>query len=278
MRPSARSGARRTKRSPPSGERSELALAALLAAERADTDLRLLLERTSADELVSSRDDIISIVSHDLRSFLGAIALNAEMLRRLAETNRELVEAVRHSEGIQQIAAQMTRIVGDLLDAASIEAGKIAIVVAANNAGRLTRKAVELFQPAASAAGVSLTADVADQDLGAMFDADRLLQVLANVVGNALKFTVRGGRVVVRVGREDGVIQFAVEDSGEGIPPDKLETIFERFSQGGRADRRGLGLGLFIAKRIIDAHGGQMWVKSTLRKGSTFFFTIPCAR
>lgn len=254
-----------------------LALAALLASERAETDHRLLLERTTADQLLSSRDDLISTVSHDLRSYLGAIALNAEMLRRLAETNRDFVEAARYSQNVQNVVAEMARLVGDLLDAASIGAGKIAIVAAPQDAGRLVRDAVDVFRPAALAASVSLIAEVADDDLEATFDAGRLLQVLSNVVGNALKFTARGGRVVVSVRREAGAIRFAVADTGEGIPADKLDTIFERFSQGGRADRRGLGLGLFIAKRIVDAHGGKMWVESTVGKGSTFFFTLPCA-
>ena len=253
-----------------------LALAALLASERGQTDLHLLLKRRTADHLVSSRDDLISIVSHDLRSFLGAIAMNAEMLRRLAVTNQELVDAVRYSQSIQNIAAEMTRIVGDLLDVASIEAGKIAIVAAPQDAGRLVHKAIELFRPTALAAAVSLAAEVADDNLHAVFDADRVVQVLSNVVGNALKFTPAGGRVVVSVTREAAAIQFAVADTGEGIPADTLATIFERFSQGRRVDRRGLGLGLFIAKRIVDAHGGKMWAESTVGRGSTFFFTLPC--
>ncbi len=270
-------GERRTADDTLAAERKtrQLALAALLASERGETDLRLLLERTTADQLLSSRDDLISVVSHDLRSFLGAIVLNAEMLQRSAETNRDLAATVRYSQSIQNIAAEMTRIVGDLLDAASIDAGKIAIVAAPHDAGQLVRSAVDVFRAPATAAAVSLLAEVGDGNLTAIVDPDRLLQVLSNLVGNALKFTPAGGRVTVKITREGEVIRVAVADTGEGIPADKLGTIFERFSQGRRVDRRGLGLG--IAKRIVDAHGGKMWAESTVGNGSTFFFTLPCA-
>jgi len=98
-----------------------------------------------------------------------------------------------------------------------------------------------------------------------------------NLLGNALKFTPRGGRVTVRSERAGDELRVSVSDTGLGIPADKLESVFERFLQVGHDDRRGVGLGLFISKCIVEGHGGRIWVKSTEGEGSTFFFTLPCA-
>ena len=98
---------------------------------------------------------------------------------------------------------------------------------------------------------------------------------MTNLVGNALKFTAKGGRITVRVERRGDDVCFAVEDTGEGIPTDRLEKIFDRFFQSHGSDRRGLGLGLFIAKSLVEAHGGRIWAESVLGRGTTFFFTLP---
>jgi signal transduction histidine kinase len=102
-----------------------------------------------------------------------------------------------------------------------------------------------------------------------------MLQVLANLVGNALKFTPPGGRIVVRAARVGDAVQICVCDTGEGIPDDERKTIFDRFAQGARHDRRGLGLGLYIARRIVEAHRGRIWVESTVGQGSAFYFELP---
>jgi signal transduction histidine kinase len=99
--------------------------------------------------------------------------------------------------------------------------------------------------------------------------------VLANLLTNALKYTSEGGTVRVSAERKGEAVWFVVEDSGSGIPGDRLETIFERFSQGGRSDRKSLGLGLYIARRIVQAHGGKIWAESEVGRGSTFCFTLP---
>jgi signal transduction histidine kinase len=106
-------------------------------------------------------------------------------------------------------------------------------------------------------------------------DHERIFQVLTNLVGNALKFTRRGGTVAINVNALEDSVQFSVADTGEGIRPDVVAKMFNRFVQADVADRRGLGLGLFISKSIIEAHGGRIWVESTVGKGSTFYFTLP---
>jgi signal transduction histidine kinase len=256
----------------------QLALAGLLAFERKDTDLRLEIERTRADEAQTSRDDFLAMVSHDLRSLLGGIALRAGMLARLPATEDPAGKVGRNAEIIQRFSARMNRLIGDLLDVASIEAGKLSVDPERHDAVRLCRDSMEAFQLAASAQGIQFTSESRTDSLVAEFDHERILQVLTNLVGNALKFTGKGGRIALRVERRGNDVCFAVEDTGDGIPSDRLEKIFDRFFQSHGNDRRGLGLGLFIAKSLVEAHGGRIWAESTLGRGSTFFFTLPLQR
>jgi signal transduction histidine kinase len=145
------------------------------------------------------------------------------------------------------------------------------------DAKELVRESLEAFQPAAAAKRISLEAEALDGGLRATFDHERMLQVLANLLSNALKFTGEGGTVVVRVASAGSELRVAVQDTGVGIAPDQLEPIFERFWQVTRADRRGLGLGLFISRSIVEAHGGRIWAESAVGAGSTFAFTLPGA-
>jgi signal transduction histidine kinase len=255
--------------------RRHLALARLLASEREDTDARLLTERLRADASLTARDDFLAIVSHDLRSLLGGIALSASLLQRQAKDDAALSKTTRHTQGIQRMTVQMTRLIGDLLDVASIEAGKVLVMTGRHDAALLVRDAADAFESVVSAKDIAFTVDAPKESLPTDFDPERILQVLSNLLGNALKFTSKGGRITLRVEARGNDVCFSVTDTGEGISADKLQMIFERFSQGRSNDRRGLGLGLFIAKHIIEAHGGKIWVESRPGHGSTFFFTLP---
>jgi signal transduction histidine kinase len=257
--------------------RRHLALARLLASEREDTDARLLTERLRADASLMARNDFLAIVSHDLRTLLGGIALSAGLLQKQAADDAALSKTTRHTQGIQRMTVQMTRLIGDLLDVASIEAGRVLIMTGRHDASSLVRDAADAFESAVSAKEISFTANAPAVPLAADFDPERILQVLSNLLTNALKFTPKGGRITLQVKSRGNDVCFSVADTGEGISPDKLESIFERFSQGRSGDRRGLGLGLFIARHIVDGHGGRIWVESTLGQGSTFFFTLPAA-
>lgn len=257
--------------------RRQLALASLLAHERQDTDLHLSLERTHADAALSSREDILALVSHDLRALLGGIALSADMLGRLAKAEQPDGQLVRYATSIQRFTASMNRLIGDLLDTASIEAGKLSVVPERRDAAHLVRDALDAFQPAAVAKHIELTCEVIGEPLVAAFDYERILQVLTNLVGNSLKFTDKAGRIAIRVEPHDGRLLFTVTDTGRGIATDRLEQVFDRFFQLNRNDRRGLGLGLFIAKSIVQAHGGRIWAASNPGKGSVFSFEIPVA-
>jgi signal transduction histidine kinase len=169
----------------------------------------------------------------------------------------------------------MNRLIGDLVDIASVDAGKLSVTPAPNDLGIVVAEAEESFRASAAAKGISLSSRVAAAPLPAAFDHGRILQVLANLVSNALKFTPEGGSITIWAGREGGQLHVAVEDSGSGIPPDALESVFERFSQVGGNDRRGLGLGLYIARCLVDAHGGKIWAERRPEGGTRISFMLP---
>jgi signal transduction histidine kinase len=262
-----------------SHERRHIALASLLAFEREGTDLRLETERDRIDAALTSREDIMAMVSHDLRSLLGSIALCAELLKlgnRAQDGSGANV--TKYAGQIQRFTARMNRLVGDLMDVASIEAGKLGLKRAQRNPALLLRDAMDAFEPAAMALGITLTWEAKGEPCMSELDHERILQVLTNLVGNALKFTPRGGQIAMRMERRGSEVCFAVADSGSGIARDVIERVFDRYYQSSAGDRRGLGLGLFIAKSIVEGHGGEIWVESEPGKGSTFFFTLPiCA-
>lgn len=134
---------------------------------------------------------------------------------------------------------------------------------------------MEAFQVQASGSGVSLVAEIAPPLPPTAFDPARILQVLSNLLSNAIKFTTAGGSVVGRVEPRGHEILFCVHDTGSGIPDDKLEEVFDRFVQLTKNDRRGVGLGLYISKCIVQGHAGRIWAENTTGKGSTFCFTLP---
>jgi signal transduction histidine kinase len=253
------------------------ALVDILALERGQTDERLLVERARGDEALVAREDFMGLVSHDLRTLLGSVALSAHLLAREAAGDEAGQRVRARATKIQRSTLQMTRLLDDLVDVASIEAGRFSIAPDTSDAKALIRDTLEAFRPAASAKGISLTMALADNVLPAKFDQDRILQVLANLLSNAIKFTGHGGSITVNVEQEGAVVRFSVSDTGAGIAPDHLDSIFERFWQVTQGDRRGFGLGLFICRCIVEAHGGRIWAESTLGKGSTFFFTLPGA-
>jgi signal transduction histidine kinase len=136
-------------------------------------------------------------------------------------------------------------------------------------------EAVDTFQGAAMGKRLHLRAEVGEHRLMAPFDHDRLLQVLANLIANSIKFTAEGGSITVRAERDGAELRLSVTDTGPGIPSRMLELVFQRFWQVGKDDRRGVGLGLYISRYIVAAHGGKIWAESTLGEGSRFTFTLP---
>ena len=226
-----------------------------------------------ARRAVQAREDLLAVVSHDLRNPLSVILVSATLALRAwppGDVNRRAIEAIRRS------ALRMDRLIGDLLDASTIEAGRLSLETAVQSVDQVVRDAIEALEAPATQKRVRLES-VGGGDLGVFCDRGRMLQVFSNLIGNAIKFTPEGGSIAVRVEPRDQDVWFFVTDTGPGIPEDQLPRLFDRFWQAKRTARLGTGLGLTIAKGIIEAQGGRIGVESQVGVGSTFFFTLPRA-
>jgi len=230
-----------------------------------------------AQRAVSAREQILAIVSHDLKSPLGAILMTTDALAKrgvLEERRRGLPQAVGR---IQRSAQRMLRLIEDLLDFASIEAGHLAIRKKPQDPGAMAHETLASFEGLAHEKGLELTVEVASELPQVFCDRDRILQVLSNLVGNAAHVTPEGGHIVLRVEVRGEELLFAVCDDGPGISPEDLKHLFDRYWRSDEVEYKGTGLGLAIAKGIVEAHGGQISVESALGHGSTFLFSIPAA-
>ncbi len=258
-------------------EEHALALHRLLPLEREKTDRRLLTERVRSDFAISNRDDFLGIVSHDLRNLLQGVVVNTSLLSIHAADDEEGRRMLAGLKRIDRYAARMIRLIGDLVDVTSIDAGKLAVTPSSQDLCALAAEAMATFEPIAAAKRISLVSESAEPSILADFDHDRMMQVFANLLTNAIKFSPEGGKVSIRVERAEGRALCRVVDTGPGIAGDMLELVFERFWQAGKNDRQGLGLGLYISRCIVEAHGGTIWAESEIGKGSRFFFTLPAA-
>ena len=175
---------------------------------------------------------------------------------------------------IQQAARQADRLIQDLLDVARIEEGRLRVTAEPTPLLPVLHDAVELMQPLAQERGVTLRAALARDETVLLADADRLHQVISNLVGNAIKFTPRGGEIVLQATVDDSHVRIAVRDTGVGIPSESLPHLFDRFWRGHEA-RRGSGLGLTIAKGIVEAHGGEIRIESEVGKGTAVMVVLP---
>lgn len=235
---------------------------------------RALYERLlAAEREIHLREDVLAVVSHDLQNLLSALAMNASLVGQLAPAG-EAGDRIRHMAGLcRRTVQRMNRLIGDLLDFASIQAGKLALMPSPVRLADLLAEASELMQPLAEQKQLRFEIGPAP-DLLLACDRDRVLQVLGNLVGNAIKFVPSGGRVAVESEVEGGEVHLAIRDSGPGIPPAELERIFDRYYTVARG-RRSTGLGLAISKAIVEAHGGRIWAESQPGQGTTFHFTLP---
>jgi signal transduction histidine kinase len=225
----------------------------------------------SAQRASAARDELMAIVAHDLRSPLGAITMNAGVLAASAESDATR----RRAATIEHIAIRMAHLITSMLDAAVLEAGRLTIHPTACDVESLLQDALQLHQASADAKRVCLEHRVDVDGLEVYADRERTLQVLSNLIGNALKFTPERGRVRVSAERHGGAVRFAVRDTGAGIAAADLPHVFERFWKHETRHHAGAGLGLFIAKSLVDAHGGRIWVENAAGGGADFYFTLP---
>jgi signal transduction histidine kinase len=233
------------------------------------------LYRTTQRAL-QTRDDVLGVVAHDLRNPLGTIMLQASMLRRLEP---ELgPRAGRLGEVIERASRRMNRLIQDLLDTTRMETGALPIEPARVPTAQIVLGSEEAHKSLMASASLQLGVEMPQRLPDVWGDRDRLLQVFENLLGNAAKFTPAGGLVTLGARQGDKEIIFWVGDTGEGIAPADVPRLFDRFWQARKGERRGAGLGLAIAKGIVEAHGGRIWVETAPGQGSTFRFTVPLAQ
>ena len=258
-----------------------------LARERHDTDHAMrhsfeLLRREQsarehAEDRILTRDELLAIVSHDLRSPLDVIVINAALLAGNPPPGELGARYLKWARSIERSAGVMDRLLSDLLDVARFDGGEFRVVPQDHDAVSLVKECVETFAPLASHHGIRLDVDLPAAPVNARYDNDRMVQVLSNLLRNAIQFTKSGGAIMISLTPLADGCRIAVSDTGRGIPEGQLTRIFDRFHRVNVADRQGLGLGLYISKRIIDAHHGEIWVESHVGRGSTFFITLPSA-
>ncbi|NOJ98834.1 PAS domain S-box protein, partial [Corallococcus coralloides] len=245
----------------------ELARRAALAIDNAG-----LYER--AEQAIRMREEVLRIVAHDLRAPLNVIQLSARMLEKHLSPGDH---ARPRLETLQKSVQRANRLIQDLLDVARMDGGSLAVERKPVDVAPLIQEALEQHRGLAEDRALLLQTHVPEGVPRVLADPERLSQILSNLLGNALKFTPGGGRVLLRVQPEAGQVRFLVSDTGPGIAAEDRSRIFERFWQAGPKHNEGAGLGLAIVKGLVEAHGGQVGVDSAPGAGSTFFFTLPTA-
>jgi signal transduction histidine kinase len=227
------------------------------------------------DELrraVRVREDLIASVSHDLRNPLGTITLAASLVAgddKMDPATRKQVEM------IQRASHRMARLIDDLLDTAAIQLDRLQLTVESVDVATIVRDAVDAHQSIAQDKKLCLESACSADGARVSCDLERVHRVFSNLLGNAIKFCRREDRVRVEAQRDGDFVRFGVIDTGPGIDPAIAPSLFEPYWSAPEHARRGMGLGLHIAKSIVEAHGGRIWVESEVGAGARFFFTLP---
>jgi signal transduction histidine kinase len=259
---------------------ARLALGSAVAVEPGEAAVARRLTR-DLDDAIARLDgsepekDLVSIVCHDLKDPLASIVMGAGFLKktRLADDSagRRVIDAISRS------ADRMSQVVGDFHDLAKLELGLLPLELRPCDVVAALRGAMETFDAQARERGVTLTLEVSGGRAGAMGDRVRLVQIASKLVSNALKFTPPDGRVVVGVVGEERLVRISVSDTGRGIAPERIPTLFEHATNARRTPRDGPGLGLAIVRGLVELHRGQITVESRVGAGSTFTVTLPTA-
>jgi signal transduction histidine kinase/DNA-binding response OmpR family regulator len=217
-----------------------------------------------------SRENLLQVVSHDLRNHVSTMQMGLQLLRRSLPP-----EEIKRIEAFERATSTMRRMLEDLVDLAAMEKGVLSVAPALVDVRELLEEAHELLAPAIDRKGIALDWRSGEAGVMVWADSERIQQVLGNLVGNALKFTPRGGRIAVSTVARDAELEVAVQDTGPGIPEEDQARIFDRFYRGARPSGHGAGLGLAIARALIEAHRGRIWVESRVGAGTVMRFVLP---
>lgn len=231
--------------------------------------------RAAAEAAVNARDEVLRIVAHDIGNSLSAVKIHAMVLERTLAPGD--AEARKRTESIRNLTQQMDRLRQDLLDVAAIEAGRLSFEPGETALAEVVDDVLGTVAGMAVEKSLAMESCVSAELPAVWADRERLHQVLSNLVGNAVKFTPAHGRIRVSAARDGDDVRVAVEDTGPGIPAEHLDNVFDRFWQARSTRRAGAGLGLAIARGVVEAHGGRITARSEVGRGTTFEFTLPVA-
>jgi signal transduction histidine kinase len=226
------------------------------------------------DRAAKMRENLLMFVSHDLKNPLHAITLNAAALERALQAGDPRKDERKRLAAIERSASQMNALIHDLLDSSAAEAGRLKLEVRDERISELIAESIDELRPVAESKLQTLQLTDPCATL-VRCDRARVLQVLSNLISNAIKFSPPCSVISIHIAVLDGTARVSVTDRGIGMVPDQLSHVFERFWQGAKDVSPGTGLGLFIVRAVIEAHGGRIWVESTVGEGSTFHFTLP---
>lgn len=221
-----------------------------------------------------AREEMVGVVSHDLRNPVAAIKM---LSRALLDSQDGTGRGAENIALIAEAADQMDTLIRDLLDVNKLDAGQLRIDPEEIEPSALLTEALRTLQPLLTEKKIALDVQIAVGLPTVVADSERIQQVLSNLVGNAIKFTPEGGKIVIAARRDNGSVTVSIADSGRGIPEEHLPKVFDRYWQSTRTDRQGAGLGLAIAKGIIEGHGGNIWIESKIGAGTIAQFTLPVA-
>ena len=232
---------------------------------------QLFLDAQSA---IRIREYFLSVVSHDLKNPLFAISAGTSLLLdSQLPMEREVVQKIAGQ--MSKSASRMDRLIHDLLDLAKLEANQLLIERHRNNSATLIEESISQIEIQIKSKSLNLVKDFVKDNFFVSCDHDRSLQIIVNLLDNAVKFSPDSGTIKISTKRSGESIEFAISDTGPGLTQDQLLHVFDRYWQADRLSRRGSGLGLSIVSELVKAHGGKIWVESKLGQGTTFFFTLP---
>jgi signal transduction histidine kinase len=239
---------------------------------------KIVKDRTREEELLTSKSEFLTVAAHQLRTPLTAIRWTFESVIKgnfgaITENQREALQTgLIATEKVLNTA-------NDLLETANIESGKFGYSFGLNNIVELSKKMIETYQPLADKHNIKIYLDTVKDNIPSFkFDILRINLVFQNLLENAIRYNVKNGEVVIKLEKKDSYLEISVRDTGIGIPEKEIPKIFTKFFRGSNVlkyETEGTGLGLFIVKNIVEAHGGKIWIESVEKRGSTFYFTLP---
>ncbi|MDP2629119.1 MAG: ATP-binding protein [Candidatus Harrisonbacteria bacterium] len=239
--------------------------------------IKVIKDRTREVGLVDSKDEFVTVASHQMRTPLSAVNWAFQELSKagLAEKDKNEILATG-----QKAVKRLTNVVNDFLNLAKIEEGRFGYQFEKGDIAAFLGQVIEEAEPIAKQNGVSVFYTKPQESFELVFDKQKIGTVVSNLIDNAIKYNVKNGQVLVRIKRKESepYVQIEVEDTGVGIKPEEIDRIFTKFFRSEttvKMDTTGTGIGLYIAKNIVNQHGGQIWAKSTLGRGSIFAFTLP---